>query len=187
MKVLYELLPEKDRREAEKSAKRLLRTTPAAPKREFSGTVRDALDTGFMKAKNVVAALVYDAGNGTWWSDIVFRRGKHNFQRGVSCGSRQQALSCHRTQIAEIKATREHPLVADVRKMGIVDYDDCVWLGVRHKQFGYRYVERYIDKIRSEGQEFLRKHGSTKVWARQGCSMQRGSHMTPFCFTRVSS
>jgi hypothetical protein len=34
----------------------------------------DALDTGFMKAENVVAALVYDEGNGTWWRDIVFAK-----------------------------------------------------------------------------------------------------------------
>jgi hypothetical protein len=165
---MYELLPQEDRRAAEKRAKRLLRTTPAAPKREFVGTVRDALDTSFLKAENVVAALVYEAGNGTWQSDIVFRRGKHKFQRGVSCGSKQQALSCLKSQIAEIKATREHPLVADVRKMGIVDYDACLWLGVRHKQFGCRYVERYIDEIRLEGQEFLRKHGINESMGRAG-------------------
>ena len=32
-------------------------------------------------------------------------------------------------------------------------------LGVRHKLFGYRYVERYIDEIRSESLGFLKKHG----------------------------
>ena len=77
MIVLYETLPQQDRRAAEKLAKKLLRTTPAAPRREFSGTVRDALDTAFIKAENVVAALVYDQGNGTWWSDVVFRKGKY--------------------------------------------------------------------------------------------------------------
>ena len=40
MTVLYELLPEKERQAAEEHAKRLLRTTDAAPKREFFGTLR---------------------------------------------------------------------------------------------------------------------------------------------------
>src|SRR6516162_2184883 len=103
MKVLYELLPEKERQAAEKHAKRLLRTTPAAPKREFFGTLRDALDTEYKRTKNVVAVLVYDDGHGTWWSDVVFRKGKHKLQCGISCTSEQQAIACLESQIAEIK------------------------------------------------------------------------------------
>jgi hypothetical protein len=107
MTVLYETLPQQDRRAAKELAKKLLRTTPAAPRREFSGTLRDALDTAYKKPKNVVAALIYDDGNDTWWSDVVFRKGKYKLQYGVSCASKQQALSCLKSQIAEIKATRE--------------------------------------------------------------------------------
>jgi hypothetical protein len=54
MTVLYERLPEQDRREAEELAETLLRNTPAGPKSEFLGTLRDALDTAFMKPENVV-------------------------------------------------------------------------------------------------------------------------------------
>jgi len=167
MTVLYELLPQQDRRAAEKLAKRLLRTTPAAPRREFSGTLRDALDTAYKKPKDVVAALVYDDGNDTWWSDVVFRKGKYKLQYGVSCASEQQALSCLKSQIAEIKATREHRFVADVREMGF-EPDAFLWLGVRHKQFGYRYVERYVDEIRLESLEFLRKHGIVESMGEAG-------------------
>ena len=53
MIVLHETLPQQDCRAAEKRAKKLLRTTPAAPRRKFSGTVR-ALDTAYKKPKNVV-------------------------------------------------------------------------------------------------------------------------------------
>ena len=61
MIVLHETLPQQDRRAAEKRAKKLLRTTPAAPRRKFSGTVRDALDTAYKKPKNVVCgALTYN-------------------------------------------------------------------------------------------------------------------------------
>ena len=160
MKVLYERLPRRDRRAAEKLAKKLLRNTPIGPKSEFSDTLRDALDTAFMKPENVVAALVYDEGNGSWRSDVVFQKGKYNVQRGISCGSRQQALSCLESQIANIKATCEHPAVAVYRRRG-VEPNGVQLLGVRHKQFGYRYVERYMDEIQSEGLEFLRKHGIT--------------------------
>ena len=156
--TVYENLPQRDRRAAEKLAKTLLRNTRVGPKSEFSGTLRDALDTAFMKPENVVAALVYDEGNGSWRSDVVFQKGKYNVQRGISCGSRQQALSCLESQIANIKATCEHPAVADYRRRG-VEPNEVLLLGVRHKQFGYRYVERYIDEIQSEGLEFLRKHG----------------------------
>ena len=83
----YGDLPQQDRRAAEKLAKKLLRTTLAAPQREFSGTVRDALDTAFIKAENVVAALVYEQGDGTWWSDVVFQKGKSKVQHGVQCSS----------------------------------------------------------------------------------------------------
>ena len=162
MIVLYETLPQKDRRAAEKLAKKLLRTTPAAPQREFSGTVRDALDTGFIKAENVVAALVYDQGNGTWWSDVVFRKGKYKLQFGIACRSEQQALSCLKSQIAEIKATREHPLVADFRSRG-VEFDAFLWLGVRHKQFGHKYVQCHIDEIRSEALKFLGRHRIVEI------------------------
>ena len=105
--TVYENLPQRDRRAAEKLAKTLLRNTRVGPKSEFSGTLRDALDTAFMKPENVVAALVYDEGNGFWRSDVVFQKGKYNVQRGISCGSRQQALSCLESQIANIKATCE--------------------------------------------------------------------------------
>ena len=167
MTVLYEQLPQRDRRAAERLAKKLLNTTPAAPRREFSGTMRDALDTAFLKAENVVAALVYDQGSGTWASDIVLRKGKYELQRGVSCDSQRQALSCLKRQIAQIKATCEHPLVADVRKMG-VDPDNHLWLGVRHVQFGYRCVERRIDEIGSESLEFLRRHGIAEYMGEEG-------------------
>jgi len=158
MIVLYETLPPQDRRAAEKHAKSLLRTTPAAPRREFSGTMRDALDTAYKKPKNVVAVLVYDDGNDTWWSDVVFRKGKYKLQFGIACRSEQQALSCLKSQIAEIKATREHPLVADLRNDG-VEPDAFLWLAVSHKQFGYKYVQSYIDEIRLGGLEFLRRNG----------------------------
>jgi hypothetical protein len=102
--------------------------------------------------------LVYEDGHGTWWSDVVFRKGKHNLQCGISCTSEQQAIACLESQIAEIKATREHGAVAEGRRMG-VNYDACLWLGVQHKELGYRYVKRRIDGIRSDGFEFLRKHG----------------------------
>ena len=160
MKVLYELLPAEDRRATERRAKRLLRTTPAAPKHKFMGTMRDALDTQYKTTKNVVAALTYYDGDDRWWSDVVFRKGKHKLQYGIACCSEQQALSCLKSQIAEIKATREHPLVADVRETG--DYDALLWLGVQYRQIGYRYVERRIDGIRSESVEFLKKHGIAK-------------------------
>ena len=111
-----------------------------------------------MKPENVVAAFVYDEGDGSWRSVVVFQKGKYKVQRCISCDSRQQALSCLESQIAKIKATCEHPAVADFRRRG-VEPNGLVWLGVRHKQFGYRYVERYIDGIQSEGLEFLRKHG----------------------------
>lgn len=78
------------------------------------------------------------------------------------CDSRQQALSCLESQIANVKATSEHPAVADFRRRG-VDPNGLVWLGVRHKQFGYRYVERYIDGIQAEGLEFLRRHGLAHI------------------------
>ena len=167
MIVLYETLPQQDRRAAEKLAKKLLRTTPAAPRREFSGTVRDALDTAFIKAENVVAALVYEQGNGTWWSDVVFRKGKYKLQQGVPCGSKQQALSCLKSQIAEIKATREHPLVADFRSRGI-EFEAFLWLGVRHKEFGYKYVQCHIDEIRSEALKFLGRHRIVEIMGEAG-------------------
>ena len=94
MTVMYELLPQEDRRAAEKRAKRLLRSTPAAQKREFFGTLRDALDTAYKKPKNVVAVLVYEDGHDTWCSDVIFRKGKHKLQYGITCCSEQQAFSC---------------------------------------------------------------------------------------------
>jgi hypothetical protein len=153
----YVNLPQQDRRAAEKLAKKLLRTTPAAPQREFSGTVRDALDTGFIKAENVVAALVYEQGDGTWWSDVVFQRGKYKVAHGVQCSSKQQALSCLETQIADVKATREHPLVADFRSVG-VEFEAFLWLGVRHKEFGYKYVQCPIDELSIKDLQFRRRH-----------------------------
>jgi hypothetical protein len=83
MTVLYERLPQRDRRAAEKLAKELLRNTPVGPKSEFSGTLRDALDTAFAKPENVVAAFVCDEGDGSWRSVIVFRKGKYNIQRRI--------------------------------------------------------------------------------------------------------
>jgi hypothetical protein len=93
---------------------------------------------------------------------VVFQKGKYNIQRGILCDSRQQALSCLESQIANVKATCEHPAVADFRRRG-VEPNGLVWLGVHHKQFGYRYVERYIDGIQAEGLEFLRKHGLAEI------------------------
>jgi hypothetical protein len=72
MTVLYERLPQQDRRAAEQLAETLIRNTPAAPKSEFSGTLRDALDTAFIKSENVVAAFeYYDEGDGSWMSFIA--------------------------------------------------------------------------------------------------------------------
>jgi hypothetical protein len=160
--TVYENLPQRDRLAAEKLAETLLRSTPAGPKSEFSGTLRDALDTVFMKPENVVAAFVYAEGDGSWLSVIVVQKGKHIVQRYITCDSREQAFCCLESQIANIKATCEHPAVADFRRRG-VEPNGLVWLGVRHKQFGYRYVERYIDGIQAEALEFLRKHGLADI------------------------
>jgi hypothetical protein len=126
--------------------------------RTSSGTLRDALDTAFIKPENVVAAFVYDEGNGSWRSVVVFRKGKHNIQRGISCDSVDEACSCLGSQIANVKATCEHPAVGDFRRR-VIEPNGLVWLGVHHKQFGYRYVERYIDGIQAEALEFLKKQG----------------------------
>jgi hypothetical protein len=43
-----------------------LKIVPNYCMRKIAERSSDALDTGFMKAENVVAALIYDEGNGTW-------------------------------------------------------------------------------------------------------------------------
>ena len=145
MTVLYEQLPQRDRRAAERLAKKLLKLLRLAPRREFSGSMRDALDTAFLKAENVVAALVYDQGGGTWASDIVLRKGNTTSTRCILWFENSRRCLAE-SQIAEIKATCEHPARCRFRKMG-VEPDNHGWLGVWHKQFGYRCVGRYIDEI----------------------------------------
>jgi predicted hydrolase (HD superfamily) len=77
-----------------------------------------------------------------------------------------------------------HPFVADVRSWGF-EPDAFLWLGVRHKQFGYRYVERYIDEIRSEGLEFLRKHGIVESIGEAGmCHAEKMARED--CFTLLA-
>jgi hypothetical protein len=160
MIVNYNSLSRRERRAAQKLAKKLLRTTTAE---SFSpGSVRGALSTAFMKPENVVAAFTYDDGDGNWWGDVVLRKGQGTVQFGVAesepCRSKEEALDRVKHQIAGIKAMREHPLVAKLRADGI-DPESIELLRVHHKRFGCRYIMRTDKEIASESEAFGRTHG----------------------------
>ena len=153
----YESLSRNERRAATKLARKLLRTVPAAPNLEGFSSIRWALNTAFMKPENVIGALIYTDGNGNWWGDVVLNKGGKCLQIGTPgefpAQSREDALGCVKHLIADIKATREHPLVQDIREQGF-DPERIELLRVRHEQFGERWVLLDDDQISMGAEAF---------------------------------
>jgi hypothetical protein len=165
MIVSYQTLSRNERRAAQKLAKQLLRTTLPASKGYESGcSLRGTLSTAFMKPENVIAAFVYDDGNGNWWGDVVLRKGRGTHQIGRAedspYRSKEEAFVHVQNMIANIKSTREHPLVGALRRNDI-EVEAIELLRVRHEQFGCRWIMRHVDEIPSEVKEFERTHGIT--------------------------
>jgi hypothetical protein len=125
------------------------------------------LTSAFLKPENVVAAFTYSDGDGNWWGDVVFRKGQGMFQWGVPererCCSEQEALASLKSTIAEIKATREDPLVAQLRAVG-TDLESVELLRVYHEQFGYRWVILDANDI-SKGAEVLAEVANAMQWS----------------------
>ena len=158
----YDELPRRDRQAAKHLAKKLLQTTPAAPKPNDSSSLRGLLLTAFMKPENVVAAFVYSDGKGNWWGDIVLRKGDGLCQIGVPdsepCRSKEEAFDYLKSNVAMIKAACEVPLIAQLRSRDI-DPESVNLLRVHHAQLGDRYLMRFADQIPSEAERFGRIHG----------------------------
>jgi len=162
MKVRYESLSRNSRRDAQKLAKKLLRSTPpAASDQKGEDSVRWMLSTAFIKPKNVLAAFTYGDGEGNWWGDVVLRKGRGTIQLGIAeshpCRSQQEALAFLKKQIGDIKATTEHPVVNDFRANGM-DPELFELLRVHHKNIGYRYIMRSYEEIAMESQLFGEKY-----------------------------
>jgi hypothetical protein len=137
----YELLPRAERRAAQKYAKKLLRTVPALRDPDQPVSLRGALDTAALKAENVVAARVYSDTENQWRCEVILRRGDGIalLRNDTPLPRRDQAVTCLEHYIGSIKGTQEHPLVSELRKLGI-DPERVEMLRIRHDSFGVRWV-----------------------------------------------
>jgi hypothetical protein len=154
----YGSLSRHERRAAKKLAKELLRTVPAAQETDAPCSIRGALSTAFMKPENVIGALVYTDGKGNWWADVAFNKGEKCFQVGTQeeapARSYDEALESVKSVIAIVKATREHPIVQELREKGC-DPEQVELLRVGHAKFGHRWVIMDEEQIRTGAEAFV--------------------------------
>ena len=151
----YELLPRPERRAAQKYAKKLLRTVPALRDPDQPVSVRGALDTAALKAENVVAARVFPDNENDWWCEVILRRGDGIalLRNDRPLPKRDQAVTCLEHYIGSIKGTQEHPLVSELRKLGI-DPERVEMLRIRHDSFGVRWVIVPTNEISTRARAF---------------------------------
>jgi hypothetical protein len=156
----YGSLSRHERLAAKKLARQLLETVPAAEETETDGpcSIRGAISTAYMKPENVVGALVYTDGNGNWWGDVVFNKGKKWAQTGTPedapAQSSDDALKYVTSMIAYVKAMREHPFVKELREKGC-DPEQVELLRVGRAKFGHRWVIMDDDQIRTGAEAFV--------------------------------
>jgi hypothetical protein len=139
----YTSLPKADRLSAQKLAKELLQSIPAAEEPLEFDTPAQALYTAFVKAEKLIAVLIYrDGKNEGWCGDLVFPKLKGVTQIRVTGAlplkSYQAALERVSGMIAAIKATKEHPIVAKIRDRGF-DPQDTVLFEVQYGN-GYGWL-----------------------------------------------
>jgi hypothetical protein len=172
----YDVLSRRDRQSAKNLAKKLLRTTPAESETDFGISLRGKLLSPFVKPENVVAAFVYDDGEGNWWGDIVLRKAEGVCQFSVPerepCRSKEEAFDRLKSLIALVKGARGNPVVAELRSRGI-DPESIELLRVHNARLGHRYVMRFADQIRSEAERFGTMHGLDD--ASDGIAVRRAS------------
>ena len=151
----YELLPRAERRAAQKYAKKLLRTVPALRNPDQPASLRKALDTAALKAENVVAARVYSDTENQRLCEVILRRGDGIalLRNDTPLPRRDQAVTCLEHYIGSIKGTQEHPLVSELRKLGI-DPERVEMLRIRHDSFGVRWVIVPMNEISRRAKAF---------------------------------
>jgi len=135
--------------------KKLLRTVPALQDPDPPTSLRGALGTAALKAENVVAARVYPDAENQWWCEVILRRGEGlaRMANDTPLPRRDQAVTCLEHYIGSIKGTREHPLVSELRKLGI-DPERVEMLRVRHDSFGVRWVTVPTNEISTRASAF---------------------------------
>lgn len=173
----YQSMSRRQRRDAQKLAKELLQTTPPASEPLEPMSLVAELATAFMKPENVVAAIVYGDGNGNYFGDVVLKKGTRLLQKGALDGSPlaspEEAFASIRQLLGQIKAMREHPIVAVFReKWG--DPDLVELLRVEHEEFGYRYVylqQNQIPEAAKAFASFFELNKDRIVEANNGCTV----------------
>ena len=163
----YELLPGAERRAAQKYAKKLLRTVPALRDPGPPVSLRGALATAILKAENLVAARVYPDNEKQWWCEVILRRGDGIalLRNDRPLPRRDQAVTCLEHYIGSIKGAQEHPVVSEVRKLGI-DPERVEMLRVRHDSFGVPLGDRAYQRDFNASQGVGRRSRTHKWPAR---------------------
>ena len=155
MVVTYKSLSRNERRAARRLAKKLLQEVPASEGMSATSP-QAALSTAYLKPENVLAAFLH-GDRGKWWGNVAVRDGIGYFQIGIPqatpCASEDEALAEIKKLIADIKGTREHPLVKKLRDDGFDPASTCI-LRVQHQQYGERWIVKSEQTVLTESQEF---------------------------------
>jgi hypothetical protein len=149
----YERRPLAERRAAEKYAKKLLRTVPALQDPDRPVSLGRALDTGLLKAEDVMAARVYPDAENQWWFEVTLCRDDElgQLRNDTPLARQDQAVAWLEYCIGNIKGA--YQLLSELRKLGI-DPKRVERLGIRHDSFGVRWVVVPTNEISTRARAF---------------------------------
>lgn len=160
-------LSENGRRSAERLAEHLLQTT--TPEAGFNAiefcermSIREALNSPFMKPHNVVGALV-SGSESRWWCDIFFRTPDYISSLGLRedspANTREEAESSLRKLMGNLPVMQEHPIVHECRKRGLAP--EAVWcLKIYRTNEQCKLVFREKGQVQLEREEFMQQFES---------------------------